>query len=79
MKTKYTKQDILDLAKDEERSFMDTNGICYDLEGKGMAEYLTGLGFEVIKYYDTGYNGLVICKEGIQVSTNGFCSMVQDF
>ena len=78
MKTKYTKQNILDLAKlaNEGTSFMDTSGIRYDLDGKGMAEYLTGLGFEVIKYYDTGCNGLVICKEGIQVSTNGFCSVV---
>jgi len=75
MKTKYTKQDILDLAN-EGTSFMNTSGIRYDLDGKGMAEYLTSLGFEIIEYSDTGYNGLVICKEGIQVSTNGFCSVV---
>jgi len=77
LKTKYTKQNILDLAQlgSEGTSFIDTDGISYDLDGKGMAEYLTSLGFEVIKHYDNGHNGLVICKEGIQVSTNGFCSM----
>ena len=40
-----------------------------------MAEYLMSLGFGIIKYYDTGTNGIVLTQEGIKVSTNGYCSI----
>ena len=40
-----------------------------------MADYLMSLGIGIIKYYDTGTNGIVLTQEGIKVSTNGYCSI----
>ena len=42
-----------------------------DLDGKYAAEFLTAHGFNVVKHYDTGYNGLAICDNGLRLSTNG--------
>jgi hypothetical protein len=70
----YTKQDIINIAK--QKGFIDTDGILYDLKGDGMAAYLKNIGFTILKNYDTGRNGLVITEEGIKVSTNGYCSLI---
>lgn len=73
-KKPYTKQDILDKAKNGK--YMNTDGIRYDLDGKGMAEFLTSIGFTVTEYKDIHTNGLVKTAEGIKVSTNGYCSLI---
>lgn len=68
--------DYDDVIKASEKGgYLNTNGIRYDLDGKGMADYLRSIGFEVIQHYDTGRNGIVILKDGIKVSTNGYCHM----
>lgn len=72
---KLTKEEIIKNAIEKNGFFINTDGISYDLNGKGMAEYLMSLGFVIIKYYDTGRNGLVLTQEGIKVSTNGYCSI----
>jgi hypothetical protein len=78
-KKPYTKDDIIEIAKQQNNGytggFMNTDGILYDLDGKHTAEYLHSLGFEIISYRDTGRNGLVTTKEGIKISTNGYCCM----
>lgn len=71
-----TKDEIIKNTIEKDGFFINTDGIFYDLEGKGMAEYLTTIGFKVIKYYDTGRNGVVLTQEGIKVSTNGYCSII---
>lgn len=70
---KYTKEDIITKAK--EKGFINTDGIRYDLDGKGMAEYLKSLGFNIISFRDTGKHGEVITAEGVTMSTNGYCHM----
>lgn len=69
----YTKEDIIVKAK--EGNFINTDGIRYDLDGKGMAEYLKSLGFNIISYRDTGKHGDVITAENVIMSTNGYCHM----
>lgn len=76
-----TKEEIIKRTQEEHKVgkvgfYINTDGIPYDLDGKGMAEYLKSLGFKILKYYDTGNNGLVLTDDGIKVSTNGFCSMI---
>lgn len=58
-------------AKD--RGFLNTDGIRYDLNGKGMREYLESIGVKTLSNRDTGRNGLIECENGIVVSTNGYC------
>lgn len=70
----YTKIDIIETAK--KGDFINTDGIRYDLDGKGMAEYLKSLGFEIISHKDKGTHGEIKTKEGIKLSTNGFCSII---
>lgn len=70
-----TMEEIIKNTIAKDGFFINTDGISYDLEGKGMAQYLATLGFNIIKYYDTGRNGLVLTEEGIKISTNGYCSM----
>lgn len=77
----YTKEDIIEKANIYNGQglygdFINTDGIRYDLDGKGMAEYLQSIGFEIISYKDKGTNGEVKTKEGIKASTNGFISKV---
>ena len=69
----YTKKDIMEIAA--AGKFINTDGIVYDLDGKAMAEFLRSLGFKVASYKDIGTNGLVTTWEGVNVSTNGYCSM----
>jgi hypothetical protein len=69
---KLNKNQIIEKAIKENGFFMNTDGVKLDLDGKGLGEYLTKIGFEVIKYYDTGSNGIVLTKENIKVSTNGY-------
>ena len=42
------------------------------LDGSDVAAWLTLQGYKVVKYYDTGYNGLAITECGLHVSTNGW-------
>ena len=72
---KLTKEEIIKNTIEKNGFFINTDGISYDLNGKGMAEYLMSLGFGIIKYYDAGTHGIVLTREGIEVSTNGYCSM----
>ena len=72
---KLTKEEIIKNVIEKNGFFINTDGISYDLNGKSMAEYLMSLGFGIIKYYDTGTNGIVLTQEGIKVSTNGYCSI----
>ena len=74
----YTKEDIIEMAK--EGAYIPTYGeICEKstLDGSNIRTYLEKRGFKVIKNYDTGNNGLAITEEGISVSTNGYCNMIQ--
>lgn len=74
----YTKEDIIEMSK--EGNYIPTYGeICEKstLDGSNIRTYLEKRGFKVIKNYDTNKcYGLVITEEGVQVSTNGHCSMV---
>lgn len=75
----YTKEDILTIAN-EGGGYIPTYGeilIDSTLDGSNIRTYLEKRGFKVIKNYDTGNNGLVTTAEGIQVSTNGYCSLVK--
>lgn len=72
----YTKQEIIERAKEVNGFFINTDGIAQDLNGCSMAKYLEALGFRVTKYYDKGANGLVLTEEGITVSTNGHCVLI---
>ncbi|WP_035284240.1 MULTISPECIES: hypothetical protein [unclassified Clostridium] len=74
---KLTKEQIIEKAKKENGFFINTDNIHYDLDGKRMAEYLKSIGFNIIRHFDTGRNGLVLTQEGIQVSTNGHCSITK--
>ena len=74
----YTKEDIIELAK--VGKYIPTFGeICENssLDGSNIKVYLEKRGFTVIENYDTGNNGIALTKEGIQVSTNGYCSMIK--
>jgi hypothetical protein len=71
------KKQIIEKAKKENGFFMNTDNIRYDLDGRGMAEYLKSIGFNIIRYFDAGRNGLVLTQEGVQVSTNGHCSIIK--
>ncbi len=84
MKHTQTKQQILknivaleSLATHENGLYLDTDGICGDLDGKHMSEYLAEIGYEVLSYRDTGRNGFVRLACGIAVSTNGFACMLK--
>jgi superfamily II DNA helicase RecQ len=44
------------------------------LDGRDTAEWLETNGYKVIRYYDTGRNGLVELSNGLRVSTNGYVS-----
>lgn len=72
---KLTKGEIIKNTIEKNGFFINTDNIPFDLDGKGMAEYLKSIGFNIIRYFDTGRNGLVLTQEGIQVSTNGYCSI----
>ena len=72
---KLTKEEIIKNTIKNKGFFINTEGISYDLNGKGMAEYLMSIGFGIIKYYDAGTHGTVLTLEGIEVSTNGYCSI----
>jgi len=54
-------------------NFLNTDGIQYDLDGKGLAMYIESLGFKVVSYQDVGTHGRIILENGIEVSTNGHC------
>jgi hypothetical protein len=77
---KMTKNEIIEKVQEENKKgrigfYINTDGIISDLDGKGTSDYLRTLGFKIIKYYDTGKNGIVLTEDGIKVSTNGFCSI----
>jgi len=42
------------------------------MDGSDVAEWLSFLGYKILKYYDTGRNGLVVTTCGYSVSTNGY-------
>lgn len=46
------------------------------LDGKCVAEWLTSIGFTVTKHEDVGTNAWVYTKEGVRVSSNGYCHYV---
>jgi hypothetical protein len=46
------------------------------LDGSDVAAWLRANGYEVIRNYDTGRNGLAITACGLSVSTNGYVSRV---
>lgn len=66
------REDIIAKAAERDGFFLNTDGIRYDLDGAGMAEYLQSIGFKVLTWHDMGGNGLVITRDNITVSTNGY-------
>jgi hypothetical protein len=48
------------------------------LDGADVAAWLRANGYEVIRHYDTGRNGLAITACGLAVSTNGHVSRIAD-
>ena len=60
-------------ALNGDKQFIHTDGIQYDLDGAGMAEWLNDCGYNVVNNTDVGRNGLVVLSNGIRVSTNGYC------
>jgi hypothetical protein len=48
------------------------------LDGSDVAAWLRANGYEVIRNYDTGRNGLAITACGLAVSTNGHVSRIAD-
>ena len=75
---KLTKEEIITNTKSNNGIFINTDGITYNLDGRGMAEYLKSIGFGIIRNYDCGTNGVVLTSEGIRVSTNGYCSIIEE-
>ncbi len=73
-----SKEYIVENTLKSDGFYINTDNITYDLQGKGMAQYLTSIGFNVIKNFDTGANGIVLTEEGIEVSTNGYCSIIKN-
>lgn len=68
-----SKEELLERAA-EGRFLWDKDGYkCFaDMDGKEARRFLESFGFEVVKNYDTGYNGLAITACGIRLSTNGY-------
>lgn len=48
------------------------------LDGSDVAAWLRKNGYEVVRHYDTGRNGLAITACGLAVSTNGHVSRYAD-
>lgn len=53
-------------------TYLNTDGIRLDLDGAGLAAYLTAAGYTVLHHWDAGSNGWVVLSNGLQVSTNGW-------
>jgi uncharacterized caspase-like protein len=53
-------------------TFIKTDGIASDADGKAMAQWLTSCGFEVVNHFDIKTCGLVELTNGVMVSTNGY-------
>ena len=49
---------------------------CNDLDGSEARRILEAAGFEVISNMDTGRNGVAKTKDGIVLSTNGYCHIL---
>lgn len=47
-----------------------------DLDGKEARRFLEACGFEVVENRNDGRNGVAVTREGIQLSTNGYCCIV---
>ena len=74
-----TKEEIVQLSF--EKVFLDSKTKEYtpyaDLDAAHARAFLEAKGFEVIKNYDTGFNGWAITSCGIKLSTNGFLSRIE--
>ena len=74
-----TKAEIIVLSF--EKVFLDAKTKEYipyaDLDATHARQFLESKGFEVIKNYDTGYNGWAITSCGIKLSTNGYISRIE--
>lgn len=66
------REQIITKAINHDGFFLNTDNIRYDLDGAGMAEYLESIGFKVLAFHDMGGNGLVITRDNLTVSTNGY-------
>lgn len=67
--TEMSKKEILESVG----GYINTANV-YDMDGQGIAKALEKIGFTITDYHDTGRNGIVITREGIKISTNGFVS-----
>lgn len=66
--------DIINRVLNGERFLsINTDQITYNLDGKGMADWLTSCGYTVLSNVDTGTCGLCTLSNGVKVSTNGYC------
>lgn len=67
-----TKDEIIKVAESGE-FILDSNYQCFDdLNGTEARRYLESKGFEVVRNFDTGRNGIAITTCGIHLSTNGY-------
>ncbi|MFJ2043920.1 hypothetical protein ACIOBL_09965 [Paenibacillus taichungensis] len=67
-----TKDEIINAAELGE-FIADQNYQCFaDLNGTEARRYLESKGFEVVRNFDTGHNGIAITTCGIHLSTNGY-------